>query len=68
MSMQLLAAEASHEWNDSGAIELQSRGIVHRFHVLKEFPREGLAQSSVYSLIHKRIEEKEKEDMDPFKK
>jgi len=62
--MQLLAVKASHKWNDSGAIELQPSGIMYRFRVLKEFPREGLAQSSVCSLIHKRIEEKEKEDMD----
>ena len=62
--MQLLAVKASHEWNDSGAIELQPSGIMYRFRVLKEFPREGLAQSSVCSLIHKRIEEKEKEDID----
>lgn len=58
------AVRTLQEWNDSDAIELQPGGIVHRFHVLKEFPREGLAQSSVCSLIHKRIEEKEKEDMD----
>jgi hypothetical protein len=37
---------------------------VHRFRVLKKFPREGLAQSSVCSLIRKRIEENEKEDVD----
>jgi hypothetical protein len=62
--MQLLAVKASHKWNDSGAIELQPSGIMYRFRVFKEFPREGLAQSSVCSLIHQRIEEKEKEDID----
>ena len=37
---------------------------MHRFRVLKEIPREELAQSSVCSSTHKRIEEKEREDMD----
>jgi RecQ family ATP-dependent DNA helicase len=57
------AVRTLQEWNDRGAIELQPSGVVHRFRVLKEFPREELAQSSVCSLIHKRIVEKEKEDM-----
>ena len=58
------AVRKLQEWNDSGAIELQPRGVVHRFRVLKQFPQEELATSRICSLIYKRVEEKEKEDME----
>lgn len=58
------AVRKLQEWNDSGAIELQPSGVVHRFRVMKHFPRGEAAKASVYDNIYKRIEEKEKEDME----
>jgi hypothetical protein len=58
------AVRKLQEWNNSGAIELQPSGVVHRSRVLKQFPRDELARSSICSSIYQRIEEKEKEDME----
>jgi RecQ zinc-binding len=58
------AVRKLQEWNDSGAIELQPSGVVHQFRVLKQFPRDEPARSSIWSLIYQRTEEKEKEDME----
>lgn len=52
------------EWHDSGAVELQPRRLLHRFRVLKEFPREEAARSQICDLIFRRTEEKEREDME----
>lgn len=57
------AVRKLQEWNDRGAIALQPSGVVHRFRVLKQFPCDELARSSICNLIYKRIEEKESEDM-----
>jgi hypothetical protein len=57
------AVRKLQEWNDSGAIELQQSGVVHRFRVLKPFPRDELVRSDVCSSIYQRIEEREKDDM-----
>jgi hypothetical protein len=58
------AVRKLQEWNDSGAIELQPSGVVHRFRVLQQFPRDELARSSICSSLYKHIEEKEKDDME----
>ena len=58
------AVRKLQEWNDMGVIELQPSGVVHRFRILKELPREELARSSVCKSIYNRIEEREKEDME----
>ena len=58
------AVRRLQEWHDSGAIELQTSGVVNRFRILKDFPQGEAAKHDIISAIYARIEAREKSDMD----
>lgn len=57
------AVKKLQEWHDSGAIELQPSGVVNRFRILKDFPKDEKAKDSIIGTLHERIKERESDDM-----
>lgn len=52
------------EWNDSGAIELKTTGVINRFKITKAFPQGEAAKHDIITSIYAQIEEREKSDME----
>ncbi|KAM0803698.1 P-loop containing nucleoside triphosphate hydrolase protein [Usnea florida] len=57
------AVRKLQEWNDSGAIELHPSGVVNRFRVLGEFPRDEEAKGQMIRSLYAEIENRERSDM-----
>lgn len=57
------AVKKLQEWHDCGAIELQPSGVVNRFRILKEFPRNEKAKDCIVEHIYDRIKDRERDDM-----
>lgn len=52
------------QWNDCGAIELKTGGVINRFKITKAFPQGEAAKHDIINSIHAQIEEREKSDME----
>ena len=57
------AVRKLQEWNDIGAIELHTSGVVNRFRVLRPFPQGQKAKDQLVTSIYAHIEAREKSDM-----
>ena len=57
------AVRKLQEWNDIGAIELQTSGVVNRFRVLGPFPQGQEAEDQLIRSIYEHIQAREKTDM-----
>lgn len=44
-------------------IELQPSGVINRFRVTKDFPKDDKTKDSIIATLHERIEERERDDM-----
>ena len=62
------AVRKLQEWHDRGAIELQPSGVVNRFCVLKELPKDEAAKRKMISDIHAEIEARETSDIERVQK
>lgn len=57
------AVRKLQEWHNSGAIELQPSGVVNRFRILKDFPKDEKAKDSIISTLYEHIKARESDDM-----
>ena len=57
------AVRKLQEWNDIGAIELKTSGVVNRFRVMRSFPQGEEAKHQLVTSIYAHIEAREKSDM-----
>lgn len=57
------AVRKLQEWNDIGAIELQTSGVVNRFRILRSFPQGEEAKNQLVTSIYAHIEAREESDM-----
>ena len=61
------AVQKLQQWNDCGAVVLQPSGVVNRFRILKEFPRDETAQADIIKGAYDYIEAREKSDIERVK-
>ena len=52
------------EWHNSGSIELAPSGVINRFRVLREFPRNREEKGRIVDAIYAQIEAREQSDID----
>lgn len=57
------AVKRLQEWHNCGAIELQPSGVVNRFRILKDFPKDEKAKDCIIGTLYERIKERESDDM-----
>jgi len=57
------AVKKLQEWHDCGAIELQPSGVVNRFRILKDFPKDEKAKDCIIGTLYERVKERESDDM-----
>ena len=57
------AVRKLQQWNDCGAIELQSSGVINRFRILKDFPQGEDAKQEIIDSIYEQISTREESDM-----
>ncbi|KAL8811958.1 MAG: hypothetical protein Q9200_001391 [Gallowayella weberi] len=52
------------EWNDRGAIRLETTGVINRFKILRNFPQGESAKQDIVTAIYKHFVDRERSDIE----
>ena len=58
------AVRKLQDWNDRGAIDLQTSGVVNRFRILNPFPKTTREKESIIQKLYDHIKARERSDME----